>query len=219
MYLSEEQLQEILFTIKASSNNHDWWTIAATVISAIAAVVAIFISIHIAKQQDKITLYEKRLECYLQFVGLKNFVEFMTKEENLPVGSTENDKIIRLQNKYMDIHNLFVDKEFQRYRFDAVRRNAYIWNCLEKDQAMLTSLLFLSEKATESALCEVKESLLALISELFKLPITHMDTSKIASVSTTFVEKFAKITSYDETLKSLLQLGKNEVYESNVKDR
>ena len=84
---------------------------------------------------------------------------------------------------------------------------------------MLTSLLFLSEKATESALCEVKESLLALISELFKLPITHMDTSKIASVSTTFVEKFAKITSYDEALKSLLQLGKNEVYESNVKDR
>lgn len=64
----------------------------------------------------------------------------MTKEENLPVGSTENDKIIRLQNKYMDIHNLFVDKEFQRYRFDAVRRNAYIWNCLEKDQAMLTSV-------------------------------------------------------------------------------
>lgn len=208
MYLSEEQLQEILFTIKASSNNHDWWTIAATVISAIAAVVAIFISIHIAKQQDKITLYEKRLECYLQFVGLKNFVEFMTKEENLPVGSTENDKIIRLQNKYMDIHNLFVDKEFQRYRFDAVRRKCVYLELLRERSSYAYFVAISFRKSNESALCEVKESLLALISELFKLPITHMDTSKIASVSTTFVEKFAKITSYDETIKSLLQLGK-----------
>ena len=102
----------------------------------------------------------------MQFSELREFVEFIAKSDNLPQNvSDKNDagisKIQEIQNQYCRRHNLFVNQEFLRYRLDPIKRNVYIWDCIEKDQFMLTSLLFLSKHTEEIELSNVKSALLS----------------------------------------------------------
>lgn len=213
MYISEIQMQEIIEIIKASIAKPDRWTIISTIISALTAIVAIIISICTAKKQNKIALYEKRLNCYLQFSELKSFVEFIKNEENLPQkaaekSDTESLKISTLQNKYCRGHNLFVNQEFLRYRGDPIKRNIYVWDCVEKDQFMLTSLLFLSKSVDELYLSNVKTKLSVLIEELFRHPASDIDAAAIKRASTALIECFSKIEFVADNLKKLLRLEK-----------
>lgn len=89
MYISEIQMQEIIEIFKASTAKPDWWTIIPTIVSAAAALIAIAISVRTSQKQNKIALYEKRLNCYLQFSELRSFVEFIKNEENLPQKAAE----------------------------------------------------------------------------------------------------------------------------------
>lgn len=73
MYISEEQLNCILNTIeKCTSNN-----IPTIILSIVSVVAAIFVPNFIAYQQNKIALYDKRLEAYQQFLILKDFYDLL----------------------------------------------------------------------------------------------------------------------------------------------
>lgn len=211
MYISETQIQNIEEIIRTSTNKQDWWSIIPTIVSAATACVAIIISIYTAKKQNKIALYEKRLNCYLQFSELRKFVEFIAKSDNLPQNvSDKNDagisKIQEIQDQYCRGHNLFVNQEFLRYRLDSIKRNVYIWDCLEKDQFMLTSLLFLAKHTEEIELGNVKSALSKLIRELFRQPASNIDPKIIREASATLVMSFSKVEFIADNLKKMLRL-------------
>ncbi len=179
----------------------DGWTIFLSIASTAVAIIAIIVSIRTAGTQNKIALYERRFTCYQQFCGLQAFADFIDKLEN---PTADNDTISQYQQKYLDIHNLLVDKEFQKYRFDAPRRNVYVWNCLEKDRYFITSALFLTRKIGEAELKALETAMTKFIEALF-LP-GNIDIKKIAETKDSFIDCFSKVSSIETELKAKLQL-------------
>ena len=126
------------------NQNSDFLSVIISTVTVAVAVLAIYVPAKIAKRQDKIALYSKRFSCYRCF---EMIIDFSNYTANLKSFSKENeaaeDPVNLCQCKYMDLHNLFVDEEVIKYRFDWIRRNIYIRNCLEKDRFYLTSASFL----------------------------------------------------------------------------
>ena len=140
MYISESQLQEILTAIEVSSSNRDWWTIVTAVISAIAAVVAIVISIRTAKRQNSIALYEKRLECYRQLQALKNFVKFCKERRSFRKDGWI-DPIYQCRLEYLSAHYSVLDREYLKNW--KTMQLTYKSLALEKDRELFDSLIYL----------------------------------------------------------------------------
>ena len=201
MYISNDQLIQIQQTIESSMRQPDGWTIFLSIASTAVAIIAIIVSIRTAGTQNKIALYERRFTCYQQFCGLQAFADFIDKLEN---PAADNDTILQYQQKYLDIHNLLVDKEFQKYRFDAPRRNVYVWNCLEKDRYFITSALFLTREIDEPELKALETAMTKFIEALF-LP-GNMDIKKIVETKDSFIDCFSKVSSIETELKAKLQL-------------
>lgn len=174
-----------------------------SITSTTVAIIAVIVSIYTARTQNKIALYERRFTCYQQFSGLKAFANFI---ENLENPAAENNTILQYQQKYLDIHNLLVDEEFQKYRFDATRRNVYVWNCLEKDRYFITSTLFLLRRIDEKELEALETAITKFIEELFKSP-SEMDIKKITETKDSFVGCFSKVRSIEAELKTTLRLN------------
>lgn len=164
MYISESQLQEILTAIEASSNNHDGWTIAAAVISAIAAVVAIFISIKTAKRQSSIALYEKRLECYRQLRALENFMEFCKDQKSFHKDGQINS-IYQCQQAYLNAHYSILDRDYLKNW--KTLQDTYTSLALEKDRELFDSLIYLNLFDDESQSISSYDALEEFIKCLF----------------------------------------------------
>lgn len=212
MYISEDQLQIITSAIESCAKNYDGLNVIVAVVSALVSFVAVCISIHTAKKQNKIALYEKRLGCYLQFVELKSFANFIEKEENLLTGkiedrSNDNSKILQLQSKYMDIHSLFSNKEFRQYRFDPVQKGIYIGDCLEKDKITLISMEFLLKSTNKINVSPVRESLAILIGQLFR-SASAIEIDSIRQAAKDFTAKFYALETVESEFEALLRLEK-----------
>lgn len=203
MYISNDQLIQIQQVIESSIRQPDGWTIFLSIASTAVAIIAVIVSICTAKIQNKIALYERRFICYQQFCGLQAFADFIDQLENPAV---DNDTISQYQQKYLDIHNLLVDKEFQKYRFDPTRRNVYVWNCLEKDRYFITSALFLLRRIDEKELEALETAITKFIEELFRLP-DKMDIKKITERKDSFIDSFSKIRFIEEELKTTLRFN------------
>lgn len=167
MHISESQLQEILTAIEVSSNNRDWWTITAAVISAIAAVVAIVISIRTAKRQNSIALYEKRLECDRQLQALKNFMEFCKKQKTFHKDG-RIDPIYQCQQAYLNAHYSVLDRDYLKNW--KTLQDAYMSLALEKDREFFDSTIYLNlfdyasqSKSSYDALKKFIESLFSYV--------------------------------------------------------
>lgn len=189
--------------------------------SVLISFVAVCISIYTAKKQNKIALYEKRLECYLQFIELKSFAEFIEKEENLPTGkiedrSNDNDKVLQLQGKYMDIHSLFSNKEFRQYRFDPIQKGIYIGDCLEKDKITLISMEFLLKSTNKVRVFSVQESLSILIGQLFR-PASSVEIDSIRKAAKDFTARFSALDMAENEFEILLRLERRGGKKENAK--
>lgn len=202
MYISNEQLLQIQRSIESSIQKPDGWTIFLSVTSTAVAIIAIIVSIYTARTQNKIALYERRFTCYQQFCGLQAFANFIVKLEN---PATDNDTILQYQQKYLDIHNLLVDEEFQKYRFDPTRRNVYVWNCLEKDRYFITSVSFLLRHIDEKELEALESSITKFIVELFRLP-EEINIKEITETKDSFVGCFSKMKCVEVELKTTLRI-------------
>lgn len=202
MYISNDQLIQIQQAIESSICQPDGWTIFLSIASTAVAIIAVIVSICTAKTQNKIALYERRLTCYQQFCGLQAFANFIEKLENPAV---DNDTISQYQQKYLDIHNLLVDEEFQKYRFDPTRRNVYVWNCLEKDRYFITSVSFLLRHIDEKELEALESAITKFIVELFRLP-EETNIKKITETKDFFVGCFSKMKCAEAELKTTLRI-------------
>lgn len=202
MYMSNDQLIQILQAIESSIRQPDGWTIFLSIASTAVAIIAVIVSICTARTQNRIALYERRFTCYQQFCGLQAFANFIDELEN---PEDNNGTILQYQQKYLDIHNLLVDEEFLKCRFDPIRRNVYVWNCLEKDRYFITSVLFLFRHIDEKELDALETSIIKFIVELFRSP-DEMDIKKITETKDFFIVCFSKIKSVEAELKTTLRI-------------
>lgn len=171
MYISENQLQGILTAIKVSSSNHDGWAIAAAGISAIAAVVAIVISICTAKRQSNIALYEKRLECYRQLQALENFMDFCKNQKSFRKDGGI-DPIHQCQQAYLNAHYSILDRDYlKNWKF---LQDAYMSLALEKDREFFDALIYLNLFDDESQ----SKSSYAALEELIKSLFSHVSADQ-----------------------------------------
>ena len=124
--------------VECSCQQNNLWTIITTIVPIL---VAIAVPCLIARKQNKITLYEKRFECYQRLESLKSFFLYV-KEISSFVSSPEQqlNPAWICQQRYFSAHALLDDKDFQNKRFDYFHRISYARSCLEEDRKMLLSL-------------------------------------------------------------------------------
>lgn len=206
MYISDAQLEQIEQFINKCTTDSPV-SIFATVGSVVVSVIAIAISLYIANRQNKIALYEKRLECYQKFLALNTFLDFISKYETFEKKQqSEGDPVAQCQQKYLDIHGLLVDKEFQKYRFNCIYRNTYVLNCIEKDGSFFSSVQFLVGSSDEKSLIIANNTLTEFVDELFKHP-NEISLDKIKQTRDKFVDAFRNIVPIGAGLKKELMIG------------
>ena len=194
--------------IEWCNQNSDFLSLLVSIITVIVAVMAIYVPSKIAKRQDKIALYSKRFLCYEHFKVLKEFSEFIQKYKTFDrADDNSTDPVLQCQSKYMDAHNLLVDEEVQKYRFDPVRYNMYVLNCLEKDRYFITTTFFLLKAAKEDDLQTLEKSLTAFVEQLFKQS-NEICIDKIKETRDAFVSAFSKVSSMETELKKTLDIGR-----------
>ena len=206
MYISREQLDHIAEIIEDCTADTPLSTVIA-IASLLVAFGAVAVSLYIANRQNQIALYERRLECYQKFIALNTFMGFTSKYETCETQKqTEGDPAFQCQQKYLDIHGLLVDKEFQKYRFNCICRNIYVLNCIEKDGSFFSSAQFLVGLSDEKSLIVANNALTEFVSELFKHP-NEMSLDKIKQTRDKFVDTFRNIVPIGDELKKELMIG------------
>ena len=112
----------------------------SVVLSIFSLIAAIGIPALIAYRQNKIALYEKRLEYYQKLQALKRFAEFCNKWETF--NKTDSvDPIYQCQQGYLNAHYSVLDKDYLQ-NWQWLREN-YVALALEKDQDLFSSLVYL----------------------------------------------------------------------------
>lgn len=124
----------------------DWDSISAvsSLISAVGTVAAVWSAVQvpqkIANRQDKIALYEKRINAFHAMEELKEFSEY--------ISVPENQNVLKWQTEYWGIHNLFESKEVANLRFSCMERSLLTHKCLEQDIQAINGLCFLFPDVT-----------------------------------------------------------------------
>ena len=98
--------QLIAEAIEWCNTNEGFASIAISTVSVITAIVALCISNSIAKKQNRISLFEKRLECYQKLMILKEFSDFANNFDSFDLQPGLNPRI-RCQQEYLNIHGVF----------------------------------------------------------------------------------------------------------------
>lgn len=181
----------------------------SVLISAITAAIAVLVPYRIANQQNKVALYEKRLECYQHFKALQTFCDFVGKYEsfekcNIQMTKSQEtievDPVYQCQQKYIDVHNLLFDSDFKKSYMNFALREICIKKCLEKDESFFISLQFLFKEADEKKTNCAKDSLTVFLNELFKRP-TEIKIDDVKKACDNFLDKFKYINSIESELK------------------
>lgn len=85
--------QLIAEAIEWCNTNEGFASIAISTVSVITAIVALCISNSIAKKQNRISLFEKRLECYQKLMILKEFSDFANNFDSFDLQPGLNPRI------------------------------------------------------------------------------------------------------------------------------
>lgn len=170
-----------------------------TIINSIATVLAVFASIFvpnlIAAKQNKIALYEKRLNCYQRFISLKWFWSYLLKQD-FKVDSGKNP-IKHCQTEYFKIHDYIPSKACDEGRVEK------LWDCMGEDKKMFLSLKFLIPEHNEEAIKMAQDSLSSFVKALF---CEEGNMAEIEKRSHVFVKNFEMIKDYDEKISEQLML-------------
>lgn len=172
----------------------------ATIINSIATVLAVFTSIFvpnlIAAKQNKIALYEKRLDCYQRFISLKWFWGYLL-EQDFTKAETGKNPIKHCQTEYFKIHDYIPSKAYDEGRVEK------LWDCMGEDEKMFLSLKFLIPEHNEEAIKMVQESLSSFVKALY---CEKGNIEKVGKKSLEFTKNFEMIKDYDEKLSKQLML-------------
>ena len=188
-------------------DQESWWKI---VLDILTIVVAILIPCRIARQQDKIALYEKRFECYQQLESLKTFWNYLNEVTSITsAAEDQTHSVWTCQQYYFNAHSLLDDEDFQRNRFKYFHQNAYARFCLEIDSKMLLSLkLLVADENEEIQIDNVKKTL-----ELFIIALFGKQSEDELSVKKNqFVIEYEKLLQIENKLVDLLRIQKRKHY-------
>ena len=204
-------MENIIVECSCQQSNH--WTIITTIVPIL---VAIAVPCLIARKQNKITLYEKRFECYQRLESLKSFFLYV-KEITSFVASPEQqtNPIWICQQRYFSAHALLDDKDFQKNRFDYFHQISYARSCLEEDRKMLLSLGLLVGINKKDRMDKAQDALESFISALFNEE-KKLNDGKEATESSyekellqkkdTFVSEFETILGYESRLEKKMKI-------------
>lgn len=199
--------------VECSCQQNNLWTIITTIVPIL---VAIAVPCLIARKQNKITLYEKRFECYQRLESLKSFFLYV-KEISSFVASPEQqlNPAWICQQRYFSAHALLDDKDFQNKRFDYFHRISYARSCLEEDRKMLLSLGLLVGINKKDRMDKAQDALESFISALFNEE-KKLNDGKEATESSyekellqkkdTFVSEFETILGYESRLEKKMKI-------------
>ena len=199
--------------VECSCQQNNLWTIITTIVPIL---VAIAVPCLIARKQNKITLYEKRFECYQRLESLKSFFLYV-KEISSFVASPEQqlNPAWICQQRYFSAHALLDDKDFQNKRFDYFHRISYARSCLEEDRKMLLSLGLLVGINKKDRMDKAQDALESFISALFNEE-KKLNDGKVATESSyekellqkkdTFVSEFETILGYESRLEKKMKI-------------
>ena len=196
--------------VECSCQQNNLWTIITTIVPILVAVA---VPCLIARKQNKITLYEKRFECYQRIESLKSFFLYV-KEITSFVASPEQptNPIFVCQQRYFSAHALL---DFQKNRFDYFHQISYARSCLEEDRKMLLSLGLLVGINKKDRMDKAQDALESFISALFNED-KRVNKDKEATASSyekellqkkdTFVSEFETVLGYESRLEKKMKI-------------
>lgn len=170
----------------------DWCNENDGFLSAILAVLAIFVPFRIAHTQNRIALFEKRLECYQQLIALKGFADYVSE-----IGPLNAQEVYQCKQKYLYIHGVLADERHAEMSKVGNVSVKYAKECIDKDSELFTSIELLIKVKNENLLKEVNTSLQEFIKDLFAVPSS---AEKAGSSRQKFVSAFKHIDGYCEVL-------------------
>lgn len=182
------------------------------ILTAVTVFIAIKVPTHIAKEQNKITLYEKRFECYQQ---LKSLETFWMSVKDIPTFSSSVEKqtnpVWSCQQQYFAAHSLLDDKNFQRNRLNHFFQISYANSCLATDCKMVLSLKLLTcENDDENQLEQMHTALKEFIIELFNMKKDETQgrdsNERLLAKRDIFVAKFEEALKLENKLEELLKI-------------
>ena len=146
----------------------DWCNANDGFLSALLAALAILVPFRIAHTQNKIALFEKRLECYQKLMALRDFSNYANRFGSFEL-QLELDPVYQCQQEYLHIHGVLADeRQAQRCRVGNMS-GKYAMDCLDKDIELFTSIQLLTGAKKDTPLSEVKSALKAFVEALFTL--------------------------------------------------
>lgn len=194
--------------IECLCGQESWWRIALDIAPII---VAIWIPCRIARQQDKIALYEKRFECYQQFESLKSFWLLTKDIDSFEADTnTKRNPVFECQQDYFIAHALSDDEKFRRGRYERSHQIAYARFCLEMDRKMFLSLKLLIENGErDKRIDNAQKALETFISLLFS---ENSDLDDLLEKKKQFVMEYEDLIKIEKKFKKLLRIQKRNHY-------
>ena len=182
------------------------------ILTAVTVFIAIKVPTHIAKEQNKIALYEKRFECYQQLKSLETFWMFV-KDISTFSSSVEKrtNPVWCCQQQYFNAHSLLDDKNFQRNRLEHFFQISYANSCLATDCKMILSLkLLICADEDEKQFEQMQTALKEFISELFSMKKDETQggdsNERLLDKRDNFVTKFEETFKLENKLEELLKI-------------
>lgn len=148
----------------------DWTAISAVgtwvgVIAAfIACIVAIRVPSRIAKAQDRIALYDKRMECQKALYAIKDFIEYIENVEE------EGNFSWGIQIKYWSTHDVFQYKFLHKIYSDTSIKTLFTTNCIDYDVFAVLSSKHLVPGVSREESKKTAEKLKSYVKCLFQEP-------------------------------------------------
>lgn len=202
MRISDDQLFQILQTVERWVLQADTWNIILSMISVVVAAIAVVVSICTARTQNKIALYERRMECYQRFEKLKSYSKFVDNVFNSD-NQNPNSQIHACQAEYLFIHNINSENKEWNQAMYSIHRDAYALACLDSDLSSFSTAKMLIKIKDAEQFDRAFESLRAFVTELFK---SSCCASILKREQHNFSENFKKIDKYSEIFEKSLQI-------------
>lgn len=195
--------------IECLCSPESWWRIALDIAPII---VAIWIPCRIARQQDKIALYEKRFECYQQFESLKSFWLLAQEIDSFETNTkAEHNPAWNCQQAYFSVHSLLDDRKSQKGMYDYYQQIAHARFCLEMDRKMFLSLkLLIEDGERDKQIDDVQKSLEMFISALFSRD--KSDFQNLFEKKKRFIAEYASLLKIEKKFERLLRIQKRNHY-------
>lgn len=163
----------------------------SVILAAVTAGTAIYVPIRIANKQNKIALFEQRLNCYEKIEAIRTFLAFSSEFESFEDNS--DSPIEKSKEKYLEIHDLLSDsKAMSQIMFSPFWKNTFVRNCLENDCTTICTCAFLTEELSIQEAKEIENTLTVFVYRLFD----SQDTKIILEKRDSFIAcsaKFEKI--------------------------